>query len=192
MPRIAAAIFLITLSLSSFCQQSLMNDELPAITRNSEEMWARCFREDEIIFKEKELVEWGYSNGFYLGYNRGTLRHNIGTYYFNGSGDTYFGCWKKDSRSGLGVSLRRGSLYIGFWKNDEQNGFGIKQWPKDKPLSRNGYKPILKYVGEYQNGKWHGPGIAYFTDGTYIAGLWNQSEIEKELNKLEVLESLGF
>lgn len=130
--------------------------------------------------------------GWYAGQYANSVRDGFGTTYIANPEQYIFCDWKNDSINGLTMVVNADYCFFGGCSSNQKNGFGITSWSNEKPLNIEGYSDVIKYVGEYKDGEWHGYGIVYFKDGTYKAGIWEDGDLNEELPKLEVLEALGF
>jgi hypothetical protein len=134
----------------------------------------------------------------YVGAMKDGSREGKGTYYFN-SGERYKGMWKNNMRHGEGTNyFPDGEKYEGNWKNDKRHGYGTHTYLDGKERTgmwemgrfvgtgNNNYgcisgdcnagfgvyrwKDGRKYIGKFKNGKPHGKGKDFATDGSIYEG----------------------
>lgn len=134
------------------------------------------------------------NGGWFAGQYANSKCNGLGINYFKTPNTEHyiFSNWKNDSINGLTIVSSDSYSFFGEYDNGKKDGFGMTSWSPNEPLNNKGYTDIVKYVGEYKQGEWHGYGILYFKDGTYKSGIWVDSVLNTELPKLEVLEALGF
>jgi len=129
---------------------------------------------------------------WYAGQHINSVRNGLGINYTAKPPTYTFSSWQDNFVSGLTLVVSDNYSFFGGCDNGKKHGFGMTSWSSEKPLEHDVYENVIKYVGEYKAGEWHGYGILYFKDGTYLAGTWDNSTITKELPKIQVLEALGF
>ena len=144
-------------------------------------------------FKDNEYNGKGtyiWENGeYYKGYFEKSKAYGQGIYhYFNG--DEYNGNFINNLKEGKGsYKCKNGNSYEGEWKNDVQNGIGEYyennqliykgmvlvgvKYGKGEEYSSNGKK---KYIGDFNNDKYHGNGELYLNIGNnyylFYKGEW--------------------
>tara|TARA_R110000764_G_scaffold3762_8_gene15485 strand:+ start:969 stop:1577 length:609 start_codon:yes stop_codon:yes gene_type:complete len=142
---------------------------------------------------EPPTVNWELEDGgWYTGQGRNNEYSGFGIQYKPKDNAYIFSKWENTSPDGMTLSQSLDYSFLGTYENNEKNGFGITKWSNYKPFSNENYKNVIKFIGEYKDGVWHGYGIIYFRNGTYKSGIFINSILSKELPKIEVLEALGF
>ncbi|WP_298418090.1 hypothetical protein [uncultured Kordia sp.] len=156
--------------------------------------WDWLFGSSNPNYNQNNLVKWENNNGdWYVGKGKNKERNGLGIDYSRENNGIFFSQFINNKANGFTFySNKNGYSFFGSFKLGKKNGFVISKWSKTNPASFNGYSNIIKYLGEYKEGEWHGYGIVYFKDGTYKSGVWIENVLSKELPKLEVLEALGF
>jgi hypothetical protein len=128
-------------------------------------LWVKGKRhgKGKLTYRDGTVFEGNWQEGYKEGNGRMTYP----------SGNFYEGSFTKNRREGHGVMnwVTQNEKYEGDWVNDAQNGFGVHIWlgRESKRLIRN------RYVGFWKDGKRHGKGIFYFTNGSYYQGDWCQN-----------------
>lgn len=113
--------------------------------------------------KPQYVVNRRFPNGYYTGYMLSGKRQGKGIYKFD-SGDTYEGDYEDDKMNGNGkiISISKKFTYEGHFANSVFDGQGTYQ------NERDGWK----HVGLFKNGKPHGEGIRYYSNGKFTKGIW--------------------
>ena len=116
----------------------------------------------------------------------GDCNNGKGTYKWP-SGDKYVGKWLNSKFEGQGTYIfSDGSKYIGEWVNGKRNGYGVftRVLSNKEKKAKNLYY-LIKYEGNYEDGKQHGHGTAYYSNGSEWTGHWiedEKSKVEKQNN----------
>ena len=101
------------------------------------------------------------SGDLYIGaINKDYQKDGLGIYYFNKTGDIYYGQFVKDERSGKCEFLSaNGDSYSGYIENGKNNGEGVLKWHDG-----------ASYTGTFKDNMKHGHGINIFSDGSVYEG----------------------
>ena len=126
-----------------------------------------------------------YKNGdLYKGNFINNLKEGKGEYYYKNN-SIYKGNYKKDKREGYGImSFNNGEIYEGNWKNDKINGYGKYSYNEKKLNNEIDNKICKIYEGEWKDEIWNGKGKCILNDGTQFIGIFNNGQIEKDVNIL--------
>jgi len=140
------------------------------------------------IFKNRDYYEGEFKNDDINGYGR--------YFYALNYGDQYFGDFKNGKFHGGGMYYyANGDYYSGDFENGKFHGNGMKYTYKNKSIEHGVWKNnvctkiiiciaeekistnytkrnqyIHKYIGQLKDGKYHGQGTLYFTDGARYEG----------------------
>jgi hypothetical protein len=117
---------------------------------------------------------------------KGDCKNGKGTYKWP-SGDKYVGEWVDSKFEGQGTyTFSNGDKYVGEWIEGERNGYGVMTnvlSNKQKKDKKRYY--LIRYEGNWEDGKRHGRGTAYFSNGSEWTGKWiegEQAEVENKNN----------
>ena len=92
-------------------------------------------------------------------------------------GSQYIGEYEDDLFHGLGTYIfSNGAIYMGEWKNGQQHGQGTYFFPKEGTLE---YPDGAKYIGDFEDNKFHGFGTLIYTDGCEDVGEWENGEFKE-------------
>ncbi|KAL7685358.1 hypothetical protein Plhal304r1_c031g0100871 [Plasmopara halstedii] len=126
-----------------------------------------------------ELVYDNVRNVRYEGNFVAGKRDGYGVMYYE-DGSMYAGDWKDDVKHGHGVmtwvtldSTSRKiplEMYDGDWKYDRPHGFGRYVWYQSTMYDKNWYE------GEMYQGKRHGRGVFYYSNGAQYEGEWKENQ----------------
>lgn len=129
----------------------------------------------KLVYKQKEGSQYT-TDAVYEGEFKFGFKHGKGVMKYP-SGNTYTGYYKYDKKSGYGEMnwYSKQETYKGFWEDDKQNGFGEHLWLEDPGKSKSLRN---RYEGMFFNGKRHGYGCFYYSDGTRYEGEWVNNKKE--------------
>lgn len=94
-----------------------------------------------------------------------------------GDNETYVGRLSEEKFNGYGVYYKKGDVYIGTFVDSRPQGYVA--WYKDG-------KPY--YVGNWDNGSFHGEGTLYKEDGTVKSGDWDHGNLVQTLADVQLKE----
>ena len=118
------------------------------------------------LYPAKDIYRIEYDKGphsgdLYIGeLNRSFERHGRGIYYFNKTGDIYYGDFTNDKITGRGDYLYAlGDSYSGYLEDGKKNGEGIFKWSDG-----------ASYAGAFKDNMKNGRGKFMFADGSVYEG----------------------
>lgn len=114
----------------------------------------------------------------YIGEFQSDKFRGFGVYVFYNAGvpvQYFAGNWRNNQLNGLGwfQAFDDGRFYAGQFKNDEFTGNGYLD--RIEPDQNTQYR--FRYVGDMQNGRYHGEGILFSSDGRVYSGIWEKGEL---------------
>jgi len=112
----------------------------------------------------------------YIGNLNDAKRHGQGIM-TRTDGSQYIGEYEDDLFHGLGTYIfSNGAIYMGVWKNGQQHGQGTYFFPKEGTLE---YPDGAKYIGDFEDDKFHGFGKLIYTDGCEDVGEWENGKFKE-------------
>jgi hypothetical protein len=105
------------------------------------------------------------------GQGHSTRRRGGGT----GGGESYTGQWHANRFHGRGVYVNgEGDVYDGEWRDGVRHGAGKLTVAEPTRTKSEGMGGVVRYVGEWVDGKFSGIGSCQYADGSEYAGAFKQ------------------